>query len=80
MIRTIQDLLNVLNNPREIPRPDVAEICFYLEKENGEEICLKLVSIGAFDISTDITFTFLEDKNPVLIKPVNIAEIKPNLR
>jgi len=75
---TAQDLLDILNNTYEIPRPELAELCFYFEKENGEVINLELKSIGAFDISTDVTFTFIEDKEPVIIKPLN--GFKPNLR
>jgi len=80
MIRTVQELLDILNNPHEIPRPDLAEICFYFQDENGETVDLKLKSIGAFNISTDITFTFEEDNYPALLKTVNIGEIKPSLQ
>jgi hypothetical protein len=66
----VKELMNILNNMEEIPRPEVAELCFYYEDENGKEIDLKIKSIGAFDISSDITFTFVEDKEPVLIKPL----------
>jgi hypothetical protein len=79
-MKTIQDLLDVLNNPHEIPRPDLAELCFYLEKENGEEVCLKLINIGAFDISTDVTFTFKEENKPEIAKAVNMAETKAVLQ
>jgi hypothetical protein len=52
-------LLDVLNNRDEIPDPSKAELCFYLEGENyQDEPSLKLASIGAFDISTDITMGF----------------------
>lgn len=77
-ITTVQNLLDILNNTYEIPRPELAELCFYFEKEDGEVIDLKLKSIGAFSISTDITFTFVEDKEPVIIKQSN--GFKPNLR
>lgn len=53
----VQELLDILNNKEEIPRPEVAELCFYL-KEGEDEADLKLVSIGAFDISTDVTVGF----------------------
>lgn len=75
---TAQHLLDILNNTYEIPKPELAELCFYFEKESGEVVDLKLKSIGAFNISTDITFTFVEYKEPVIIKPSN--GFKPNLR
>ena len=78
LIITAQDLLDILNNTYEIPKPDLAELCFYFEKEDGEVIDLKLKSIGAFSISTDITFTFVENKEPVIMKISN--GFKPNLR
>ena len=75
---TVKELLDILNNRYEIPKPEVADICFYLKDEDGETIDLKLVGIGAFDISTDITFTFEVDDEPVIIKPVTY--LKPQLR
>ena len=75
---TVSDLQNMLNNKYEIPRPELAEICFYFEDEDGNEIDLKLQGIGAFDISTDITFTFVKDESPIIMKPA--GELKPNLR
>ena len=57
---TVQELLNILNNKKEIPKPENAEICFYLLKENGDEVDLQINGIGAFDISTDVTISFKE--------------------
>lgn len=74
----IQELLDILNNKHEIPSPEHAELCFYFKKDDDSEITLKLDSIGAFNISTDITFTFSEDKEPVMMKPVSV--IKPMLQ
>ena len=75
---TVAELLELFNNKYEIPEPELAELCFYFEDKNGEEIDLKVKRIGAFDISTDITITFVEDEDPILMKPM--GEIKPNLR
>lgn len=75
---TVQELQDILNNKYEIPKPELAELCFYYTDEEGREIPLKLDRIGAFDISTDITFHFTEDKEPILIKPM--TEFKPSLR
>jgi hypothetical protein len=75
---TVQELQDILNNKYEIPKPELAELCFYYIDDNGKEIPLKLDSIGAFDISTDITFIFSEDKEPVLISPM--TAFKPALR
>jgi hypothetical protein len=55
---TVKELMDILNNKEEIPRPENAELCFYFKKENGDCIDIKLTGIGAFSISTDITFTF----------------------
>jgi hypothetical protein len=56
---TVQEMLDVLNNRDEIPDPSKAELCFYLEgKDYKDEPSLRLTSIGAFDISTDITVGF----------------------
>lgn len=67
-IKTVQDLLDILNNTYEIPKPELAELCFYYVDENENVIDLHLDGIGAFDISTDITFHFSEDKELVLMK------------
>jgi len=75
---TAQDLLDILNDKYEIPRPELANLCFYYTDDNNKEIILKIDSIGAFDISTDITFQFVEDKEPLLISP--ITAFKPSLR
>jgi len=74
---TVAELMKILNNKHEIPSPKDAEICFYFNG-GGKQLQLKLKSVGAFDISTDITFTFTEDKEPVIMKPMGI--IKPALR
>jgi hypothetical protein len=57
----VKELMDILNNKQEIPRPEDAELCFYFTGEDGEEIELKLKSVGAFSISTDITFGFEKD-------------------
>ena len=75
---TVAELLKVLNNKYEIPSPEHAELCFYFEDENRKVIDLKIKAIGSFDISTDITFTFVEDKEPVIFQPMGV--IKPELR
>lgn len=75
---TIQELLDILNNPDEIPILKYAEICFYLKDKEGKGQVLELARIGVFDISTDITFVFRVDKNPVLIKPATV--LKPDLQ
>lgn len=67
-IKTVQDLLDILNNTHEIPNPELADLCFYYTDENGKVIDLHLDGIGAFDISTDITFHFSEDKELILMK------------
>jgi len=67
-IKTVQDLLDILNNIYKIPKPELADLCFYYTDENGKVIDLHLDNIGAFDISTDITFHFSEDKELALIK------------
>lgn len=67
-IKTVQDLLDILNNTYEIPKPELADLCFYYADKNGKVIDLHLDGIGAFDISTDITFHFSEDKELALIK------------
>lgn len=53
----VQELLDILNNKEEIPNPEVAELCFFLT-QGEDESDLKLVHIGAFDISTDVTVGF----------------------
>ena len=55
---TVQELLDILNNKKEIPNPENAELCFYFKEENGDCVDAKIASIAAFTISTDITFTF----------------------
>lgn len=62
MLRTVQDLLDILNNKDEIPKPENAELCFYLTDKDGKEIGLELKSVGAFAISTDITVGFVEEE------------------
>lgn len=62
-IFTVQKLLDILNNREEIPNPEVAELCFYLTDEDGNEFDLELTRVGAFDISTDITVGFKKTKN-----------------
>lgn len=52
---TAQDMLDVLNNRDEIPDPSKAHLDFYLVDEDSS---LKLVHIGAFDISSDVTMGF----------------------
>lgn len=66
--------MNVLNDRYEIPRPEIAELCFYLKEENGGETVLKLERIAAFDISTDVAFHFSVDKKPVLVRPHSIPK------
>lgn len=61
---TVQKLFDILSDKEEVPYPERAELCFYLKKENGDEVDLELVSIGAFSISTDITMTFKENNWP----------------
>ena len=75
---TVAQLVEVLSDKYEVPDPDQAELCFYLEDENGDVHDLKLKEIGAFDISTDITFTFEVDEHPALMKPA--GPLKPDLR
>jgi hypothetical protein len=75
---TVAELMKILKNKYEIPSPKDAELCFYFEDENGKKVDLKIKSIGAFDISTDIIITFIEDKEPIIIKPMGV--IKPALR
>ncbi len=48
-IKTVQDLLDILNNTHEIPNPELADLCFYYTDENGKVIDLHLDGIGAFD-------------------------------
>lgn len=67
-IKTVQDLLDILNNTHEIPNPELSDLCFYYTDKNGKVIDLHLDRIGAFDISTDITFHFSEDKESALMK------------
>jgi len=78
MTITAAQLIEVLTDKHEVPDPEYAELCFYLEDENGEEHDLELKSIGAFDISTDITFTFDINEHPVFMKPA--GPLKPDLR
>jgi hypothetical protein len=58
---TVKDLMDILKNKQEIPRPEDAELCFYFTNEDGETIDLKLKSVGAFSFSTDITIGFEKD-------------------
>ena len=67
-IKTVQDLLDILNNTHEIPNPELSDLCFYYTDKNGKVIDLQLDGIGAFDISTDITFHFSEDEESILMK------------
>ena len=57
---TVKELIDILNDKKNVPNPEVSELCFYLDKENGETVNLELKRIGAFSISTDITFEFEE--------------------
>lgn len=66
---TVKELLSILNNKDEIPSPEHAEIFFYFTNESGEDVDLELDSVGAFNISTDITFTFIKGDTPPLIRP-----------
>jgi len=54
----VQELLDILNNREEIPDPEIAELCFFVEDENRNEVELELCHVGAFTISTDITIGF----------------------
>lgn len=59
---TVQELINILSNKKEVPYPDKSEICFYFIDGNGEEsFDLKIKSIGAFSISTDVTMGFVKE-------------------
>ena len=60
---TVEELINILSNKKEIPHPERAELCFYFTDENGETIDIELKSIGAFAISTDITMEFVPMKD-----------------
>ena len=78
MTITAAQLIGVLTDKHEVPDPEWADLCFYLEDKNGDVHDLKLKGIGAFDISTDITFTFEVDEHPALMKPA--GPLKPDLR
>ena len=78
MTITAAQLIGVLTDKHEVPDPECADLCFYLEDKNGDVHDLKLKGIGAFDISTDITFTFEVDEHPALMKPA--GPLKPDLR
>ena len=54
----VQELLDILNNKEEIPDPKLAELCFYLTDEDGNEKDLNLDTVGAFDICRDVTVGF----------------------
>ena len=56
----VQELLDILNNTEEIPDPSIAELCFYITDKDGNEKDLDLDTIGAFDISRDVTVEFKE--------------------
>ena len=58
MVITVKELQDILNNKEEIPKPEFAEMCFYVQDKEGNCTDLELVSIGAFDISPDITMRF----------------------
>jgi len=55
---TIKQLIEILNNKKEIPSPEKAPISFYLYLQNGEEIELNLDSLSAFNVAYDICFNF----------------------
>ena len=75
---TVAQLIEVLSDKHEVPDPKQAELCFYLEDKSGDVHDLRLKAIGAFDISTDITFTFEIDSAPVIMRPAK--PLKPDLR
>jgi hypothetical protein len=59
---TVQELMDILNNKKEIPNPKKAELYFYLTKNDGETVLLELSNMSAFDISTDIIANLVEEK------------------
>lgn len=57
---TAQELLDILNNKDEVPKPENAKLYFYLIDKGGNEISLKLTAIGMFPASTNKLTVYYE--------------------
>ena len=60
---TVKELIDILSGLEDT---DLAEIEWYMMKDDEETEDIELVRIGQFSISPDVTFTFEKTERPIM--------------